>query len=128
MAYISQEDKKELAPAIKKVLKDFGMKGSISIRHHMSLVVTVTEGILDFTDYFRKGDDGHIQVNTYHLDNFYSGTKRDFLKDLVKAMKGDKWYDKSDAMVDYFDTAYYVDINIGKWNKPYVFTGAKEAA
>ena len=49
MAYISQEDKKELAPAIKKVLKDFGMKGSISIRHHMSLVVTVTEGILDFT-------------------------------------------------------------------------------
>ena len=35
-------------------------------------------------------------------------------------MKGNKWYDKSDAMVDYFDTAYYVDINIGKWNKPYV--------
>ena len=24
-----------------------------------------------------------------------------------------------------FDTAYYVDINIGKWNKPYVFTGQK---
>ena len=46
MAYISQEDKKELAPAIKKVLKDFGMKGSISIRNHMSLVVTVTEGVL----------------------------------------------------------------------------------
>ena len=37
-------------------------------------------------------------------------------------MKGNKWYDKSDAMVDYFDTAYYVDINIGKWNKPYVQT------
>ena len=74
MAYISQEDKKELAPAIKKVLKDFGMKGSISIRHHMSLVVTVTEGILDFTEYFRKGDDGHIQVNTYHIDNYYAGT------------------------------------------------------
>ena len=29
MAYISQADKKELAPAIKKVLKDFGMKGSM---------------------------------------------------------------------------------------------------
>ena len=37
-------------------------------------------------------------------------------------MKGNKWYDTSDAMVDYFDTAYYVDINIGKWNKPYVQT------
>ena len=43
-------------------------------------------------------------------------------------MKGNKWYDKSDAMVDYFDTAYYIDINIGKWNKPYVFTGTKVAA
>jgi len=22
-------------------------------------------------------------------------------------------------MTDYFDTAYYVDVNIGKWNKQY---------
>tara|TARA_E500000081_G_C5870895_1_gene234856 strand:- start:133 stop:507 length:375 start_codon:yes stop_codon:yes gene_type:complete len=124
MAYISQEDKKELAPAIKKVLKDFGMKGSISIRNHMSLVVTVTEGVLDFTDYFQKGDEGYVQVNHYHIDNFYSGTVKKFLKELYKAMKGTKWFDKSDAMVDYFHTAYYMDINIGKWCKPYVKVGA----
>ena len=127
MAYISQQDKKDLAPAIKAVLKKYGMKGTISINHYSSLVVTIQSGILDFSDNFSHGD-GYIQVNTYHIDNWYSGTKRDFLKDLVKAMKGNKWYDKSDAMVDYFDTAYYVDINIGKWNKPYVFTGVKEAA
>ena len=24
--------------------------------------------------------------------------------------------------------AYYIDINLGKWDKDYVFTGAKEAA
>ena len=124
MAYISQEDKKELAPAIKKVLKDFGMKGSISIRNHMSLVVTVTEGVLDFTDYFQKGDEGYVQVNHYHIDNFYSGTVKKFLKELYKAMKGTKWFDKSDAMVDYFHTAYYMDINIGKWCKPYIKVGA----
>ena len=124
MAYISQEDKKELAPAIKKVLKDFGMKGSISIRNHMSLVVTVTEGVLDFTDYFQKGDEGYVQVNHNHIDNFYSGTVKKFLKELYKAMKGTKWFDKSDAMVDYFHTAYYMDINIGKWCKPYVKVGA----
>ena len=124
MAYISQEDKKELAPAIKKVLKDFGMKGSISIRNHMSLVVTVTEGVLDFTDYFQKGDEGYVQVNHYHIDNFYSGTVKKFLKELYKAMKGTKWFDKSDAMVDYFHTAYYMDINIGKWCKPYVKVSA----
>ena len=121
MAYISQQDKKDLAPAIKAVLKNYGMKGTIAINHYSSLVVNIQSGVLDFSDNFSHGD-GYVQVNTYHIDTWYSGTKRNFLKDLVKAMKGNKWYDKSYAMVDYFDTAYYVDINIGKWNKPYVQT------
>jgi len=37
---------------------------------------------------------------------------------------GRAWYDNSDAMTDYFDTAYYTNIRIGKWDKPYKFTGA----
>ncbi len=121
MAYISQQDKKDLAPAIKAVLKNYGMKGTIAINHYSSLVVTIQSGVLDFTDHFSHGD-GYIQVNTYHIDSWYSGTIKRFLQDLVKAMKGTKWYNNSDAMTDYFDTAYYIDINIGKWNKPYVQT------
>ena len=121
MAYISQQDKKDLAPAIKAVLKTYGMKGTISINHYSSLVVTIQSGVLDFTDHFSHGD-GYIQVNTYHIDSWYSGTIKRFLQDLLKAMKGTKWYNNSDAMTDYFDTAYYIDINIGKWNKPYVQT------
>jgi hypothetical protein len=31
----------------------------------------------------------------------------------------DVWYDNSDSMIDYFDIAYYVDINVGNWNKEY---------
>ena len=99
------------------------MKGTISINNHSSLVVTVQSGVLDFTDHFSHGD-GHIQVNTYHIDSWYSGTIKKFLSELLKAMKGTKWYNKSDAMVDYFDIAYYMDINIGKWNKPYVLKEA----
>ena len=34
MAYVSQEKKKQLAPAIKAVLKKYGMKGSIAVRHN----------------------------------------------------------------------------------------------
>jgi hypothetical protein len=34
-------------------------------------------------------------------------------------MKGTSWYDNSDIMTDYFDVAYYNNINIGKWDKPY---------
>jgi hypothetical protein len=34
----------------------------------------------------------------------------------------DRWYDKSDAMVDYFDTGYYLHLSIGTWDKPYECT------
>jgi hypothetical protein len=112
MAYISQDDKKTLAPGIKAVLKKFGMKGTIAIDNHSSLVVNVSKGPIDF------GRD-RIQVNQYTIDRSYEGPAREFLNELVVAMKGDKWYDRSDAMTDYFDTAYYLSIRIGKWSKPY---------
>ena len=60
MAYIGQKEKKELAPAIKKVLKTYGMKGSIAIDNHSSLVVNVKEGVLDFSGHFTHGD-GYIK-------------------------------------------------------------------
>ena len=141
MAYVSQEMKKELAPAIKAVLKKYGMKGSISINHHSSLVVTISEGGLDFTGVNRRGEsigytatDGRFysQVNTYHVDKFYSGETAEFLNELVAAMKGKtsrgEWYDETDAMIDYFDIAYYVNVNVGKWNKGYIYTGEEAIA
>ena len=114
MAYISQQDKKDLAPGIKSVLNKYGMKGSIAIKHHSSLVVNLQSGPIDFDM------DGYTSVNVYHIDKHYTGRAKDFLNELVVAMKGTKWFDKSDIMTDYFHTAYYIDINVGKWNKPYV--------
>ena len=55
MAYVSQEMKKELAPGIKAVLKKYGMKGSISINNHSSLVVTLQEGPLNFEGLDARG-------------------------------------------------------------------------
>jgi hypothetical protein len=26
-------------------------------------------------------------------------------------------------MTDYFDVSHYINVNIGQWDKPYVFTG-----
>ena len=116
MAYISQETKKELAPAIKAVLKKHGMKGTIGIDRHTSLRVRVKEGPLKFNNY--------EQVNTYHIEKFYGeGTKETaFLTELVAAMKGTKWYNNTDTMIDYFDIAYYIDIHVGQWDKPYIQT------
>jgi len=117
MAYVSQADKKELAPAIKKVLSKYGMKGSISIRHHSTLVVTLQSGAIDFGEYTHG--DGYIQVNVYHIERHYKGKAQKFLTELLAAMKGPGWFDKSDSMTDYFHVKHYCDINVGKWNKPY---------
>ena len=97
------------------------MKGSIAIRHHSSLVVNIKSGELPFKE-------EHQQVNTYWINDHYTGEQAAFMTELLAAMKGDKWFDKSDIMTDYFNTAYYLNINIGKWDKPYVYTGAKVAA
>lgn len=121
MAYVSQEKKAQLAPAIKAVLKKYNMKASISVRHHSSLVVTIKSGNIDFGD-------NNTQVNTYWIDEHYTGVARDFLTELLAAMKGPDYFCDDDSMTDYFSRSHYTDINVGKWDKPYVFMGAREYA
>jgi hypothetical protein len=29
-------------------------------------------------------------------------------------------HDNSDSQTDYFDVGWYVDVKVGKWNKPYI--------
>jgi hypothetical protein len=136
MAYISQEKKKELAVGIKKVLKKYGMKGTVGVNHHSSLVVNLWEGALDLLGDAQKHNDkvaqqrgqesysigDYLQVNTYRADEWaFSETIANFYKELIAAMKGTEWYNKSDIMTDYFDIAYYLDVNVGKWDKGYVY-------
>ena len=116
MAYVSQEMKKELSVGIKKVLKKYGCKGNIGVKNHMSLYVDVMEGPIDFD--FSHGE-GYSQVNTYWIDDHWSGIARQFLNELLVEMKGMKYYNNDNAMIDHFDRSHYTDINIGKWNKPY---------
>jgi len=126
MAYVSQKDKAKLAPEIKKVLSKAGMKGSISIRHHSSLVVTLQSGSIDFGEYTHG--DGYIQVNTYHIDSHYRGKAKAFLTELLAAMKGPDYFNNDDAMTDYFHRSHYTDINVGRWNKPYFLQNTAKKA
>ena len=114
MAYVSKELKAKLAPGIKAVLKKYDVKGTIAVRNHMVLVVNIKQGAVDFAADC-AGNDYHYQVNPYHIDRGWTGQARDFLTELIAAMKGNEWYDRSDIMTDYFNTAYYMGINIGNW-------------
>ena len=142
MAYISQEEKKELLPGIKKVLKTYGMKGTVSIRHHSTLIVTLTEGQLDLIrveNEIRKEKHARnpylklylvtnesFQQSYHHLNKFVELGEHEvhnFYQNMFKAMKGDKWFDKSDIMTDYFHIAYYCYIDVGRSrDKPYICT------
>ena len=112
MAYANKETKAIIAANLKPVLKKFGMKGSLSVRYHHAIVLTLTSGPIDFGSKF-------TQVNPYWFHEHYMGTAKKFLSEAIDALKSASWYDRSDASVDYFDTAYYFDINIGRWNKDY---------
>jgi hypothetical protein len=145
MAYMNQERKADLAPAIKAVLKKFGMKGTIGVSNYSTLIVNLQSGDLDLIEeanafnreFAQRTGQKFYPVTDYYQANPYKSADAyadsvvgQFFKELTAAMRGKIWYDNSDIMTDYFDTAYYMEINVGKWNKPYVFTGEemKEAA
>jgi len=122
MAYMNQEKKKIIAAKLKPVLKKYGVKGTLSVRNHMSIVLNVKSGKIDFFEDYGDREDAAkfgIQVNPYWFQDHFTGKSKKFLEEAFAALKSAGYYNNSDAQIDYFDTAYYYDINIGKWNKPY---------
>jgi hypothetical protein len=90
-----------------------------------SVSVNILQGNVDFSENLR---DGHCQVNQYWIDQHWSHEPaRAALKQINEIMHhapgragGRRFYDNSDAMTDYFDTAFYTDLSVGAWNKDYV--------
>ena len=138
MAYVSQELKAKLAPTIKAICKKYGVKASIAVRNHSTLVLNIKQGRIDFIenfietdangltgkkmgqdqiDYIRKNRS--LDVNPYWYKEHFSGRALNFLKEVIPEMNNGNW-DKSDIQSDYFNVGWYIDVNIGKWNKPYV--------
>lgn len=132
MAYVSQELKKSLAPVIKRICKKHGVKATLAVRHHSTLVLNVKSGKIDFLEsYNRLGmqesrpdhlpftpETCYIGVNPYHYKRHFDGKALKFLSEVIPAMNRGN-HDNSDIMTDYFDVGWYIDVNVGKWDKPY---------
>lgn len=115
MAYMSQETKKELAPAIKAICKKYGVTASLGVKNHSTLVLNISKGIIDF-------ETEEAQVNHYYVERHYKGEALNFLKEVRDAMNVGN-FDKSDIMTDYFHVGWYISINVGRWDKPYIYLG-----
>lgn len=132
MAYMNQEKKSKIAENLKPVLKKYGVKGTLSVRSNMTIALTLKSGKIDFIKNFNETVSQqaggfrlsapakeYLQVNTYWYQDHFTGEAKDFLAEAKKALLSAGWYDNSDIQTDYFDTAYYIDINVGRYDKPY---------
>ena len=134
MAYITASETKSIRNALKA---KFGKPLKFSVRnsHHSSVNINLLESSVynlePNPDYDCNEGNGYGfgQVSPWM-------TPKDQVENLLKKIDliaknapakdgGKEWYDNSDMMTDYFNTAYYVFTNIGKWNKPFKFTGTK---
>ena len=123
MAFITALEVREIRKELKKQFP--GWKFSVRGQHYTSVNVDILKGTADFAPDMR--DPKYEQVNQYYIDQGWNKANAYVLnkiKEIIKtapanAKGGRVWYDKSDIQCDYFDTAYYYHIAVGKWDKPY---------
>jgi hypothetical protein len=149
MAFMSQEKKKKIAAALKALKIPASFKYSLAVRHHSTLVVTISQapatvfddyiGHLDANGYERElmygetknslqrfEEDGSKDINLFHLDSAFKGQTLAVLEKMVAAIKAaGEWFDESDSQTDYFHTAFYIDLQFGRYDKPCKFVGKR---
>lgn len=140
MAYITKEQVQEKRRLITALCKDYGVTATVSGSNSSTLTVTIRKGKIDFlgnyvdtvdtyqTNGQQQKDNalfykkrGYMTVNHYCIDWQFSGIAMDFMMELLQIMKIGH-YDHSDSMADHFNIAWYLGINVGDWNKPYILT------
>jgi hypothetical protein len=125
MAYISATD----VQAIRTELKQRFPKWKFAVRKgsgSLSVDVSIMQGTESFDDHFSNGR-RYAQVNQYWIaDHFKDSSERQAIEMINEIMHnapgragGKKFFDESDAMTDYFHTAFYTHLQIGKWDKDY---------
>lgn len=134
MAWMNQERKAKIVAAAKPILDKYGMKASFKCSKH-SITCTFKSGSIDFIDEMNDWQHGQtidkdklrknysFSVNQYWYDEHYKdGKAKDFIAEMCGALRAADWYDRSDIMTDYFDTAYYYNLHVGTWVNPYTLT------
>ena len=114
MAYISKEETAAIRKELKAAFPDF--KFSVRIQTLSAVNVTIKKSPVDFSNYL--GDRSSANVSEYHHKNM-TDEQIDIFRKIFNIIKtapakvsGSEWYDNSDAMTDYIDTAYYYYLSV----------------
>jgi len=131
MAYFNQERKAAMAPSIKAICKKYNVKASLAVRHHSTVCLNIKQGAIDFIGNTNKVAEARahggewrkveksIDVNPYWYQEHFDGKALKFLQEVFAVLNGGN-HDNSDIQTDYFDVGWYVDVNVGQWDKPYI--------
>lgn len=127
MAFMNQDRKAVIAAELKRVIPQ-GWKWTLGVRHHSTIVLNIWAAPADLL--------GMIRPNVAHpVDRrfgLYMPRRQDALKGAPQEVINqfdriaDALYrgnhDRSDPTSDYFDVGWYVEVNIGSYQRPFVNT------
>ena len=128
MAYIDQIKKAAIAAALKQVVPA-GWKYSLAVRHYSTIIMTISAAPVDLlrtikpSAYFDPATATHTEINQYRVAAaFDDECVAEVFQAIFQALNTGN-YDKSDTQTDYFDVGHYVRLDIGRWDRPFLFTG-----
>lgn len=119
MAYVSKEMTKKIREELKNEFPS--IKFSVRKLHNITLCVDImsSTGEIDFTKDVKER--GFKEINHYHIEGRYEN--EEILQKIVNACHKE-YYCNDDSQRDYYDSAYFFQLRIGKYNKPYEYKGA----
>lgn len=134
MAYMNQEKKAKIAAQLKRVVPK-SWKYSLAVRNHSTICMTITQAPVDLIDAYTMthcSDEVRsacmrqrsCDVNPYYWHDHFQGSTLSVFKGIFEALNIDN-HDRSDPITDYFNVGHYVEVLIGRWDKPFIHTGAE---
>lgn len=114
MAYISTEQVKSIREQIKNAYPNY--KWSISRRHHSTVVICLQESDLPI--------ETHVQVNHFYIkeDKTLTTKSKLIFQHVMEICNSvERCYDRNfgNPYADYGNSSYFIDLDIGYWDKPH---------
>lgn len=129
MAYMNQEKKKEIVAHLKNAIPK-SWKWTVSVQNHSTICLTISAAPIDLIDMYTSKKCGaevresalrrrYCEINPYHFKEHFEGLMLITMEKIFAALNL-KNHDKSDPLTDYYDVGHYVQVSLGRYDKPFV--------
>jgi len=123
MAYISTAAVKVIRADLKAAFPDWKFSVRKDVNSHSSITVSILKSDLDFQ--WSSGyanTEQYMSINHYHPQVTFSGNSLTLIKEVIGTINKENW-DRSDIQTDYFDVGFYVNVEMGRYGRPYINAG-----